>query len=179
VWVAHLVRSFSSSSAHLARAVRFEPSSSKSVVVVARQMTRPEEIQFNNSSREINSIGAGSMEKVNVAEKFKQIREYWKPYIVAELNGQHVKLVKLKGEFIWHHHDNEDEMFLVMKERFRIEFRDRHVWLEEGEFIVVPRGVEHRPVAEEEAHILLFEPASTLNTGNVRDERTVKRLERI
>ena len=119
------------------------------------------------------------MEKVNVAEKFRQIREHWKPYIVAELNGQHVKLDKLKGEFIWHHHDNEDEMFLVMKGRFRIEFRDRHVWLKEGEFIVVPRGVEHRPVAEEEAHILLFEPASTLNTGNVRDERTLERLERI
>jgi len=119
------------------------------------------------------------MEKVNVAEKFKQIREYWKPYIVAELNGQYVKLGKLKGEFIWHHHKNEDEMFLVVKGRFRMEFRDKHVWLEKGEFIVVPRGVEHRPVAEEEAHILLFEPASTLNTGNVRDERTLEKLERI
>jgi len=119
------------------------------------------------------------MEKVNVAEKFKQIREYWKPYIAAELNGQHVKLVKLKREFVWHHHENEDEMFLVMKGRFRLEFQDRHVWLEEGEFIVVPRGVKHRPVAEEEAHVLLFEPASTVNTGNVRDERTLERLERI
>jgi len=119
------------------------------------------------------------MEKVNVAEKFRQIREYWKPYIAAELNGQHVKLVKLKREFVWHHHDNEDEMFLVMKGRFRLEFRDRHVWLEEAEFTVVPRGVEHRPVAEEEAHILLFEPASTLNTGNVQDERTLEKLERI
>jgi len=119
------------------------------------------------------------MDKVNVAEKFNHVREYWKPYIVAELNGQQVKLVRLKGEFIWHHHDNEEEMFLVMKGRFRIEFSDRHMWLEEGEFIVVPRGVEHRPVAEEEAHILLFEPASTFNTGNVRDERTLERLERI
>ena len=119
------------------------------------------------------------MEKVNVAEKFKQIREYWKPYIAAELNGQHVKLVKLKREFVWHHHENEDEMFLVMKGRFRLELQDRHVWLEEGEFIVVPRGVKHRPVAEEEAHVLLFEPASTVNTGNVRDERTLERLERI
>jgi mannose-6-phosphate isomerase-like protein (cupin superfamily) len=119
------------------------------------------------------------MEKVNVADKFKQIREYWKPCIAAELNGQHVKLDKLKGEFVWHHHDNEDEMFLVMKGRFRLEFRDRHVWLEEGEFMVVLRGVEHRPVAEEEAHVLLFEPASTLNTGNVRDERTLEELERI
>ena len=114
-----------------------------------------------------------------MAEKFKQITEYWKPYIAAELNGQYVKFDKLKGEFVWHHHEREDEMFLVVKGRFRMEFRDKHVWLEEGEFIVVPRGVEHRPVAEEEAHILLFEPASTLNTGNVRDERTLEKLDRI
>ena len=119
------------------------------------------------------------MEKVNIAEKFRQIQEYWKPYIAAELNGKHVKLDKLKGEFIWHHHIDEDEMFLVVKGSFRMEFRDQHVWLEEGEFIVVPRGVEHRPVAEEEAHILLFEPASTLNTGDVRDERTLEKLERV
>ncbi len=119
------------------------------------------------------------MEKVNLAEKFKQITEYWKPYIAAELNGQYVKFVKLKGEFVWHHHEREDEMFPVVKGRFRMEFRDKHVWLEEGELIVVPRGVEHRPVAEEEAHILLFEPASTLNTGNVRDERTLEKLDRI
>jgi len=119
------------------------------------------------------------LEKVNVAEKFGQIGEYWKPYIAAELNGQQVKLDKLKGEFIWHHHDNEDEMFLVVKGRLRLEFPDRHVRLEEGEFMVVPRGVQHRPVAEEEAHVLLFEPASTLNTGNVRDERTLEKLERI
>ena len=119
------------------------------------------------------------MEKVNVAEKLTRIREYWKPYIVAELNGQHVKLDKIKGEFVWHHHPVEDEMFLVVKGRFRMEFRDKHVWLEEGELIVVPRGVEHRPVAEEEAHILLFEPVSTLNTGNVRDERTLEKIERI
>jgi len=119
------------------------------------------------------------MEKVNIAQKFTQIREFWKPYIAAELNGQLVKLDKLKGEFVWHHHENEDEMFLVVKGRFRIEFRDRHVWLEEGEFIVVPRGVEHRPVAEEEAWILLFEPASTLNTGNVENELTQRELERV
>lgn len=119
------------------------------------------------------------MEKVNVLKKFEQIREYWKPYIVAELNGQYVKLAKLKGEFVWHHHDREDEMFLVVKGKFRMEFRDKHVWIEEGEFIVVPRGVAHRPVAEEEAHILLFEPASTLNTGNVRDERTLEKIDRI
>jgi mannose-6-phosphate isomerase-like protein (cupin superfamily) len=119
------------------------------------------------------------MEKVNVAQKFTGIKEYWKPCIVAELNGQHVKLDKLKGEFVWHHHANEDEMFLVAKGRFRMEFRNEQVWVEEGEFIVVPRGVEHRPVAEEEAHILLFEPASTLNTGNVRNERTIEKLTRI
>ncbi len=119
------------------------------------------------------------MDKVKVSEKFEQIREYWKPHIVAELNGQQVKLVKLKGEFIWHHHEREDELFLVVRGRFRMEFRDRHVWVEEGDFIVVPRGVEHRPVAEEEAHVLLFEPASTLNTGNLRNERTVEKLERI
>ena len=119
------------------------------------------------------------MGKVNLVEKFNEIHEYWKPYIAAELNGQHVKLDKLKGEFIWHHHPNEDEMFLVVKGRFRMEFRDKHVWLQEGEFIVVPRGTEHRPVAEEEAHVLLFEPAATLNTGNVRNERTIDELKRI
>ncbi len=118
-------------------------------------------------------------EKVNVAEKFGQIHEYWKPYIAAELNGQLVKLDKLKGEFIWHHHEHEDEMFLVVKGRFRMELRERHVWLEEGEFIVIPRGVEHRPVAEEEAWIMLFEPAATLNTGNVQNEMTLRELERV
>lgn len=119
------------------------------------------------------------MEKVNVANKLKQIHEYWKPHIVAELNGQRVKLVRMKGEFIWHHHEKEDEMFLVVKGRFRMEFKDKHVWVEQGDFLVVPRGIEHRPVAEEEAQIMLFEPASTLNTGNVRSERTVEKLEKI
>jgi mannose-6-phosphate isomerase-like protein (cupin superfamily) len=119
------------------------------------------------------------MEKINIAQKFAQIQEYWKPYIAAELNGQLVKFDKLKGEFIWHHHEHEDEMFLVVKGGFRMEFRDRHVWIEEGEFIVVPRGVEHRPVAEEEAWIMLFEPASTLNTGNVENEMTQRELERV
>ena len=129
-------------------------------------------------------------DKVNLASKFSQIDEYWKPYIAGELNGQMVKLDKLKGEFVWHHHENEDELFLVVKGRFRIEFRSapspsgaetatRAVWLEEGEFIVVPRGVEHRPVADEECWILLFEPASTLNTGNVVNERTHHELERV
>jgi mannose-6-phosphate isomerase-like protein (cupin superfamily) len=119
------------------------------------------------------------VKKVNVTEEFKQIREYWNPYVAADLNGQQVKLVKLKGKFIWHRHDKEDEMFLAVKGRFRMEFRNKHVRVEQGEFIVVPRGVDHRPVAEEEAQFLLFEPASTLNTGNVRNEHTRQKLARI
>jgi len=119
------------------------------------------------------------MNKVNLAEKFSLFGEHWKPKIVGELNGQQVKLVKFQGPFTWHHHENEDELFLVVKGRFRMEFRDRQVWLEEGEMIIVPRGVEHRPVADEETHVLLFEPATTLNTGNVRNERTVPVLEKI
>jgi mannose-6-phosphate isomerase-like protein (cupin superfamily) len=119
------------------------------------------------------------MEKVNLAEKLALFTEHWKPKIVGELNGQQVKLVKFQGPFVWHNHDHEDELFLVVKGRFRMEFRDRHVWLERGEFLVVPCGVDHRPVAEEEAQVLLFEPASTLNTGNIQNERTVERLERI
>lgn len=119
------------------------------------------------------------MEKVNLAEKFSRIPEYWKPYIAAELNGQQVKLDKLKGEFVWHRHEKEDEMFLVVKGRFRMDLRDRPMMLEEGEFLVVPRGVEHRPVADEEAWVVLFEPASTFNTGNVENERSLRKLERI
>jgi mannose-6-phosphate isomerase-like protein (cupin superfamily) len=121
----------------------------------------------------------GSVEKVKIAEKLSLFDERWSPKVVGELNGQHIKLVKLLGEFVWHHHDEEDEMFLVIDGRFRMEFRDREVWIEEGEFIVVPCGVEHRPVAEEEASVMLFEPASTLNTGNVRDGMTVTELDRI
>ncbi len=120
-----------------------------------------------------------SAEKVNLAEKLSLFDEHWSPKIVGELNEQHVKLVKFLGEFVWHHHDDEDEMFLVVKGRFRMEFRDRSVEVEEGEFIVVPRGIEHRPVAEEEAHVMLFEPASTLNTGNVTSELTAAELDRI
>ena len=119
------------------------------------------------------------MEKVNLNQKLQLFQEHWKPKIVGELNGQMVKLVKFQGPFVWHHHEQEDEMFLVIKGRFRMEFRDRQVWLEEGEFLIVPRGVEHRPVAEEEAEVLLFEPSSVLNTGNVTNERTVQTLERI
>jgi mannose-6-phosphate isomerase-like protein (cupin superfamily) len=120
-----------------------------------------------------------NVEKVNLKEKLNHVRGYWRPYIVAQLNGQQVKVAKLKGEFIWHQHEDEDEMFLVLKGRFCIEFRDRTIWLDEGEFVVVPHGVEHRPVAHEETQIMLFEPASTLNTGNLRNERTVQDLERI
>jgi mannose-6-phosphate isomerase-like protein (cupin superfamily) len=119
------------------------------------------------------------MSKVNVAEKLSLFDEQWKPKIVGELNNQYVKLVKFEGPFVWHHHDVEDEMFFVLKGRFRMEYRDHDEWIEEGEFVIVPRGVEHRPVAEEEAHVLLFEPATTLNTGNVENERTVAELERI
>jgi mannose-6-phosphate isomerase-like protein (cupin superfamily) len=119
------------------------------------------------------------MDKVNLRAKFALFADHWRPKIVGELNGQQVKLVKFLGEFVWHKHDVEDELFLVVAGRFRMEFRDRHVWLEEGEFLIVPRGVEHRPVAEEEVHVLLFEPATTLNTGDVRNERTVVQLDRL
>jgi mannose-6-phosphate isomerase-like protein (cupin superfamily) len=119
------------------------------------------------------------MDKVTLQDKFARFSEPWSPKVVGELNGQQVKLVKFVGDFVWHHHDNEDELFLVVKGRFRMEVRDRHVWLEEGEMVIVPRGVEHRPVAEEEAQVLLFEPATTLNTGNVRNERTLDELEKI
>jgi mannose-6-phosphate isomerase-like protein (cupin superfamily) len=119
------------------------------------------------------------MDKVNLQEKLASFSDHWNPRIVGELNGQHVKLVKFQGPFVWHHHDDEDELFLVVQGRFRMEFQDRDVWLEEGEFLVVPRGVEHRPVAEEEVAVLLFEPASTLNTGNVEEERTRRELQRI
>jgi mannose-6-phosphate isomerase-like protein (cupin superfamily) len=128
------------------------------------------------------------MNKVNLSQKFSLIDDHWNPRIVGELNGQYVKLVKFQGPFTWHHHENEDEMFLVVKGRFRMEFREqqgepavstkaKEIWLEQGEFCIVPRGVEHRPVAEEECHVLLFEPATTLNTGNVQDDFTVSVLD--
>ncbi len=119
------------------------------------------------------------MDKVNISEKLALFSDYWNPRIVADLNGQQVKVVKLKGPFVWHQHAGEDELFLVVKGRLRMEFRDRAIELGEGELIVVPRGVEHRPVAEAEVAVLLFEPASTLNTGDVRNERTVAAPERI
>jgi quercetin dioxygenase-like cupin family protein len=113
------------------------------------------------------------MDKVNLTEKFARFDDYWHPRIVGELNGQHVKVVKLKGEFVWHHHDVEDELFLILKGSLGIQFRDKDIVLEEGEFLVIPRGIEHRFVAEDECWVLLFEPAGTLNTGNVQDEKTV------
>jgi mannose-6-phosphate isomerase-like protein (cupin superfamily) len=116
------------------------------------------------------------LEKVNLAEKFELFQEYWSPRIAGELNDAHVKLVKLKGEFVWHHHEAEDELFWVVKGRLLIKFRDREVWLDEGEFLIIPRGVEHLPVAEEEVHVVLIEPKSTLNTGNVQNEKTVEAL---
>ncbi len=119
------------------------------------------------------------MDKVNLAEKLSAVHAPWQPKIVGELNGQHVKVVKLSGPFVWHHHQDEDELFLVLRGVFRMELRDRTIEVGPGEFLVVPRGVEHRPVADREAEVLLFEPASTLNTGNVRNERTVEQPERI
>lgn len=112
------------------------------------------------------------IQKVNLREKFSLIKEFRTPKIAGELNGQEVKLVKMSGEFVWHHHENEDELFLVIKGRFTMELRSGNIEVNEGEFIVIPRGVEHRPVAKEEAHIVLFEPASTLNTGNIVNEYT-------
>ena len=114
-----------------------------------------------------------SMSKVNIGEKLARFQEHWSPKVVAQVNDTEVKLVKLQGEFVWHHHDREDELFLVLKGRLLMQFRDRDEWIEEGEFIVVPQGVEHRPVAPEEVHLMLIEPRGTLNTGNVVNERTV------
>ena len=119
------------------------------------------------------------MDKVNLAEKLASFSEQWKPKIVGELNGQMVKLVRFQGEFVWHKHDHEDEMFLVVDGEFRMELRDGNIDLRAGQFLIVPRGVEHRPVAEREAQVMLFEPATTLNTGDVRNERTLERLERL
>lgn len=118
------------------------------------------------------------MNAVNLGEKLASFTELWSPRIVGELNGQQVKVAKLQGEFVWHHHDQEDELFLVLKGTLVMRFRHEDVTLREGEFLIVPRGVEHQPVAAEEVHVLLFEPATTLNTGNVRNERTLDELER-
>jgi len=124
------------------------------------------------------------MQKLNLQDKLAQINDHWNPRIAGELNGQYVKLVKFQGPFTWHHHEHEDELFMVIKGRFRMDYRDdkntnQQTWIEEGEMIIVPRGVEHCPVAEEECHVLLFEPMSTLNTGNIRDGFTKEALETI
>ncbi len=119
------------------------------------------------------------MQKVNIAEKLDLFSDFWHPRIVGELNGQHVKLVKLKGEFVWHKHDHEDEMFFVLKGILKMEFRDKAVDIHENEFLIVPKGTEHRPVAEEEVSVMLFEPASTINTGDNPGELTREELGRI
>jgi mannose-6-phosphate isomerase-like protein (cupin superfamily) len=119
------------------------------------------------------------METVNLSEKFSRFSDYCNPRVIGEVNDCHVKAVKLKGEFLWHHHDREDELFLVVKGTLRMKFRDREAVVREGEFVVVPKGVEHCPVADEEVHVVLIEPKSTLNTGNITNERTVAQLERI
>ena len=117
--------------------------------------------------------------KVNLADKLAQFSDHWSPKIVGQVNDMHVKLAKLQGEFVWHHHDDEDELFLVISGSLTMKLRDGDVEIGAGEFVIVPRGVEHKPVANDEVHILLFEPAGTLNTGNVRDEHTVDQLESI
>ncbi|HEX9828946.1 MAG TPA: cupin domain-containing protein [Bacteroidota bacterium] len=117
--------------------------------------------------------------KVNLAQKFSLFNDHWSPKIAGELNDSHVKLVKFKGEFVWHHHENEDELFFVHKGRFCMKLRDGEVWVEEGEFIIIPKGVEHKPFAEEEVEVMLLEPKTTLNTGNVKNERTVAELDKI
>jgi mannose-6-phosphate isomerase-like protein (cupin superfamily) len=119
------------------------------------------------------------MEKVNLAEKFSLFNDYCNPRIIGELNGQHVKAVKLIGEFVWHSHEHEDELFLVIKGKFNMELRDKTVTIHEGEFFIIPKTIEHKPVANEEVHILLFEPATTVNTGNVENELTRSTLEKI
>jgi mannose-6-phosphate isomerase-like protein (cupin superfamily) len=119
------------------------------------------------------------MDKVNLAQKFSLFQEYWSPKIAGEINDSYIKLGKFKGEFVWHHHEAEDELFLVVKGRLLIKLRDQDIFLEEGEFVIIPKGVEHLPIAEEEAHVLMLEPKTTLNTGNIQNERTIADLERI
>ena len=119
------------------------------------------------------------MKAIDLEEKFSQFTEYWSPKVVGELNGQLVKLAKLKGEFVWHHHENEDELFMVIKGELTIKLKDQDIHLNEGQFFIIPKGVEHLPVAEEECYVMLFEPKSVLNTGNVVNEKTVENLEKI
>jgi mannose-6-phosphate isomerase-like protein (cupin superfamily) len=119
------------------------------------------------------------IEKINLAQKFSLFNDHWSPKIVGELNDTHVKLVKLKGEFVWHHHETEDELFLVIKGQLLIKLRDQDIQLDEGEFVIIPKGVEHLPIAAEECYVLLLEPKTTLNTGTVQNDRTVADLQRI
>jgi mannose-6-phosphate isomerase-like protein (cupin superfamily) len=119
------------------------------------------------------------METVDLKEKFSQFSDHWSPKIVGELNGQLVKLAKLKGEFVWHHHENEDELFMVIKGELTIKFRDKDIQLKEGQLFIIPKGIEHMPVTKEECHVMLFEPKTVLNTGNVINEKTVKHIEEI
>ncbi len=114
------------------------------------------------------------MDMVNIDQKFSLFNDYWKPKIVGELNNSYIKLVKLKGEFVWHKHDNEDELFFVVKGKLLIKLRDRDAWINEGEFLIIPKSVEHCPVAENEVHVMLLEPKTTVNTGDVQNERTVE-----
>lgn len=119
------------------------------------------------------------MKVINIAEKFEAVREHWSPKVLGELNGQHVRAAKLKGEFVWHKHENEDELFLVVSGTLRIRTREAEFTIDPGEFLIVPRGVEHLPMADEEVHVLLLEPATTINTGNVESERTIRDYEQI
>jgi len=143
-------------------------------------------VTFLNESLAIlsNESYVGVMQKVNLEQKLAAFTDHWSPKIVGELNGQEVKLVKFQGEFVWHHHDHEDELFLVLRGAFRMEYKgdsglEKTLEIGAGEFVIVPRGVTHRPVADREVQVLLFEPAGTLNTGNVRDRRTVEKLQRV
>ncbi len=119
------------------------------------------------------------MEKINISEKLSLFNDHWNPRIVGELNGQHVKLVKFQGEFVWHKHDDEDELFFVLDGKFNMEFRDKILEINKGEFIIVPKGIEHRPVAKDEVQVMLFEPAGTLNTGNTKGNLTRENLDTI
>ena len=125
----------------------------------------------------VGQVAKTMVKKINIDQKLSLFNDHWNPRIIGELNKQHVKLAKIKGEFIWHKHDKEDEMFLVLKGILKIEFRDRIETIHENEIIIVPKGVEHRPIAEEEVSIMLFEPATTINTGDLDNERTLKNLE--
>lgn len=139
-------------------------------------------LQWKNSlllNNYFQNQNSDSMQKVNLSEKFSLFQDYWNPRIAGELNGQQVKLVKFKGEFVWHKHDHEDELFFVVSGSFRMELRDKVFDLHEGEFLVVPKGVEHRPVAEEEVSVMLFEPATTLNTGDAKGDLTKETLDKI